>query len=153
MTPINLLKDLVVWLCGVKLPHTKSLSGHSDADVGMHALTDALLATIGAGDIGFHFPPSDDKWKGAKSDQFLEHAVNLVQKAGGTITHMDITLLCEAPKISPHRDKMRQTVSEISGVEISRISIKATTNERMGFIGREEGMTALATATVVMGGL
>ncbi len=140
-----------VWLCGVNVPHNKSLKGHSDADVGLHALTDALLATIGAGDIGSHFPPSDDKWKGAKSDQFLKHAVDLVHDSGGTITHMDVTLLCEAPKIGPHRDNMREVISGISGVEISRISVKATTNERMGYIGREEGMTALATATVVMG--
>ncbi len=142
-----------IWLCGVELPHDKSLRGHSDADVGLHALTDALLATISAGDIGSHFPPTDKKWQGAKSDQFLKHAVDLVQKAGGIITHMDVTLLCEAPKIGPHRDEMRSTISNISKVDVARISIKATTNERMGFIGREEGMVALATATVVMGTL
>jgi 2-C-methyl-D-erythritol 4-phosphate cytidylyltransferase/2-C-methyl-D-erythritol 2,4-cyclodiphosphate synthase len=140
-----------VWLCGVRIPHTAALSGHSDADVGLHALTDALLASIADGDIGSHFPPTDPKWKGARSDQFLEYAVDRVRKAGGTITHMDVTLICEAPKIGPHRDKMRQTVAEIADVEIGRVAVKATTNERIGFIGREEGIVATATATVVMG--
>lgn len=140
-----------IWLCGVELPHNRKLSGHSDADVGLHALTDALLATIADGDIGSHFPPSDESWKGAKSDQFLAHAVGLVRQAGGTITHMDVTLLCESPKIGPHRDKMREAMASITGVETSRISVKATTNERIGFIGREEGMVALATATAVFG--
>lgn len=140
-----------LWLCGVKLDHSHGLSGHSDADVGLHALTDALLSTIADGDIGSHFPPSDPKWKGARSNQFLAHAVTLVRAAGGTITHMDVTLLCEEPKIGPHRDAMRVQMAEITDVDMSRISVKATTNERIGFIGRQEGMVALATATVVMG--
>ncbi|MEN0040371.1 MAG: 2-C-methyl-D-erythritol 2,4-cyclodiphosphate synthase, partial [Pseudomonadota bacterium] len=140
-----------IWLCGVEIPHTHRLSGQSDADVGLHALTDALLATIADGDIGSHFPPSDEKWKGAKSDQFLAHAINLVQQAAGTITHMDVTLVCESPKIGPHRDAMRDAMATITAVDRSRISVKATTNERIGFIGREEGMVALATATVVFG--
>ncbi|EFL90134.1 bifunctional 2-C-methyl-D-erythritol 4-phosphate cytidylyltransferase/2-C-methyl-D-erythritol 2,4-cyclodiphosphate synthase [Ahrensia sp. R2A130] len=140
-----------IWLCGVELPHSRKLSGHSDADVGLHALTDALLATIADGDIGSHFPPSDEKWKGAKSDQFLAHAIGLVRKAGGTVTHMDVTLLCESPKIGPHRDVMRGAMASITGVDRARISVKATTNERIGFIGREEGIVALATATAVFG--
>jgi len=140
-----------VILCGYKIPHTQSLQGHSDADVGFHALTDALLGTIGAGDIGSHFPPSDPQWKGASSDRFIEHAVKLVREAGGFITNMDVTIVCEAPKIGPHRDAMRQTVSEICGVELERISVKATTNEKIGFIGRQEGIAALATASVSFG--
>lgn len=140
-----------LWLCGVRLDHSHGLSGHSDADVGLHALTDALLSTIADGDIGSHFPPSDPQWKGARSDQFLTHAVERVRRAGGTITHMDVTLLCETPKIGPHRDAMRARMAQISGVGVGRISVKATTNERIGFIGRQEGMVALATATVVMG--
>ncbi len=140
-----------VTLCGVLLANTKSLSGHSDADVGLHALTDAVLGTIGAGDIGSHFPPSDPQWKDAQSHQFLRHAVGLVEAKGGTITHCDVTLICEAPKIGPHRDAMRTFVAEIVGFEIDRVSVKATTNERIGFVGREEGIVALATATVVMG--
>ncbi|MEM9732624.1 MAG: bifunctional 2-C-methyl-D-erythritol 4-phosphate cytidylyltransferase/2-C-methyl-D-erythritol 2,4-cyclodiphosphate synthase [Pseudomonadota bacterium] len=141
-----------LWLCGIRLDHSHGLSGHSDADVALHALTDALLSTIADGDIGSHFPPSDPKWKGARSDQFLAHAVKRVQDEGGTITHIDVTLLCEEPKIGPHRDAMRAQMAEISGIEVGRISVKATTNERIGFIGRQEGMVALATATVVMGG-
>lgn len=139
-----------VWLCGVRIPHTAALSGHSDADVGLHALTDALLATIADGDIGSHFPPTDPKWKGARSNQFLEYAVDRVRKAGGKITHMDVTLICEAPKIGPQRDKMRQAISDIANVDIGRVAVKATTNERIGFIGRKEGIVATATATVVM---
>ena len=139
-----------VWLCGVKLPHTQSLSGHSDADVGLHALTDALFAAVADGDIGSHFPPSDPQWKGARSDQFLAHAVDRVRAHGGHITHMDVTLVCEAPKIGPHRDEMRNAISNITGIEAARISVKATTNEKIGFVGRNEGMVAMATATVVM---
>ncbi|MAZ15333.1 bifunctional 2-C-methyl-D-erythritol 4-phosphate cytidylyltransferase/2-C-methyl-D-erythritol 2,4-cyclodiphosphate synthase [Oricola sp.] len=139
-------------LCGVEIPHDRRLSGHSDADVGFHALTDALLATIGAGDIGSHFPPSDPQWKGAASHRFLSHAAELVRDAGGRITHCDVTLLCEAPKIGPHREIMRQAIAKTVGVDVSRTSVKATTNERIGFVGREEGIVALATATVVMGG-
>lgn len=138
-----------VILCGVTIPHNRRLSGHSDADVGFHALTDALLATIGAGDIGSHFPPSDPRWKGAPSHIFLDHAARLVREEGGTITHCDVTLLCEAPKIGPHRDAMRAEIARVVGIDIGRASVKATTNERIGFIGREEGMVGLATATVV----
>ncbi|WP_193178200.1 bifunctional 2-C-methyl-D-erythritol 4-phosphate cytidylyltransferase/2-C-methyl-D-erythritol 2,4-cyclodiphosphate synthase [Oricola nitratireducens] len=136
-------------LCGVEIPHDRKLSGHSDADVGFHALTDALLATIGAGDIGSHFPPSDPQWKGASSDIFLDHAANLVRDAGGRITHCDVTLLCEAPKIGPHREAMRASIAKVVGIDIERVSVKATTNERIGFIGRQEGIVALATATAV----
>lgn len=140
-----------VILCGLEIPHTQSLQGHSDADVGLHSLTDALLGTIGAGDIGSHFPPSDPQWKGASSDRFIEHAVKLVREAGGFITNMDVTIICEAPKIGPHRDAMREKVSKICDVEISRVSVKATTNEKIGFIGREEGIAALATVSVSFG--
>ncbi|MEL6751743.1 MAG: bifunctional 2-C-methyl-D-erythritol 4-phosphate cytidylyltransferase/2-C-methyl-D-erythritol 2,4-cyclodiphosphate synthase, partial [Pseudomonadota bacterium] len=139
-----------VILCGVTIPHNRRLDGHSDADVGLHALTDALLATIGAGDIGDHFPPTDPQWRGAKSDQFLAHAAELVRGRGGTITHMDVTLLCESPKIGPHRQAMREMMAKIVGIDVDRVSVKATTNERVGFIGREEGIVALATATVVL---
>lgn len=142
-----------VTLCGVEIPHTHSLDGHSDADVGLHSLTDALLGTIADGDIGSHFPPSDDVWKDASSDRFLEHAISLVRGRGGTITHLDVTLICEAPKIGPHRDEMRKTISEITGVNVSRVSVKATTNERIGFIGRQEGIAAMATATVSFGAM
>ena len=141
-----------VWLCGLRIPHDRTLDGHSDADVGLHALTDALLATIGDGDIGKHFPPSDEAWRGAASDQFLAKAAELVRGAGGTITHLDATLVCERPKIGPHRDAMRERVAGIAGLDVERVSVKATTNEERGFIGREEGMVALATATVVFGG-
>jgi 2-C-methyl-D-erythritol 4-phosphate cytidylyltransferase/2-C-methyl-D-erythritol 2,4-cyclodiphosphate synthase len=141
-----------VWLCGVKIPHTKKLSGHSDADVGLHALTDALLATRGAGDIGTHFPPSDPQWKGAVSKIFVEHAASLVRAAGGRIANADITLICEAPRIGPHREAMTTAISEMLGIDPGRVSVKATTNERLGFIGREEGIAAIATATVIYPG-
>ncbi|QKV18177.1 bifunctional 2-C-methyl-D-erythritol 4-phosphate cytidylyltransferase/2-C-methyl-D-erythritol 2,4-cyclodiphosphate synthase [Oricola thermophila] len=138
-----------VILCGVEIPHDRSLSGHSDADVGLHALTDALLATIGAGDIGSHFPPSDPQWKGASSDIFLDHAAALVRNAGGRITHCDVTIVCEAPRIGPHRDAMRKAVADTIGIDVGRVSVKATTNEKIGFVGRQEGIVALATATAV----
>jgi 2-C-methyl-D-erythritol 4-phosphate cytidylyltransferase / 2-C-methyl-D-erythritol 2,4-cyclodiphosphate synthase len=138
-----------VWLCGVEIPHSHCLEGHSDADVGLHALTDALLGALGAGDIGQHFPPSDEQWRGAASDQFLAYAMGLVVKAGGTLTHADVTLICEAPKIGPHRDRMRARVAEILGIQVARVSVKATTSERLGFTGRKEGIAAMATATVV----
>lgn len=141
-----------VTLCGVKIPHSRRLSGHSDADVGLHALTDALLATCGAGDIGTHFPPSDPKWKGAPSHLFVEHAVRLVRERGGRIANADITLICEAPKIGPHRDAMRAELSRMLGISAERLSVKATTNEGLGFIGRAEGIAAIATATVVYPG-
>ncbi|MCB1459258.1 MAG: bifunctional 2-C-methyl-D-erythritol 4-phosphate cytidylyltransferase/2-C-methyl-D-erythritol 2,4-cyclodiphosphate synthase [Nitratireductor sp.] len=138
-----------VTLCGIRIPHHQRLKGHSDADVGLHALTDALLGTIGAGDIGSHFPPSDPQWRGASSDRFLEHALALVREAGGTITNLDVSLICEAPKIGPHRDTMRMRIAEIAGIDLFRVSVKATTNEGIGFIGREEGIAAIATATAV----
>jgi 2-C-methyl-D-erythritol 4-phosphate cytidylyltransferase/2-C-methyl-D-erythritol 2,4-cyclodiphosphate synthase len=141
-----------VILCGVRIPHSKKLSGHSDADVGLHALTDALLATCGEGDIGTHFPPSDPQWKGAASRLFVEHAAQLVRSRGGRIANADVTLICEAPKIGPHRAAMTAAISEMLGIAAKRISIKATTNEKLGFIGREEGIAAIATASVIYPG-
>ncbi len=141
-----------VMLCGVKIPHDKKLSGHSDADVGLHALTDALLATCGAGDIGTHFPPSDPKWKGAASRLFVEHAAAIVRSQGGRIANADITLICEAPRVGPHREAMVEAIASMLKISAERISIKATTNERLGFIGREEGIAAIATASVVFPG-
>lgn len=141
-----------VFLAGVRIPHTKKLSGHSDADVALHALTDALLATIGAGDIGTHFPPSDPQWRGAASHIFVEHAVKLVRARGGRIANADITLICEAPKIGPHRDAMTAALTDMLGISADRVSVKATTNERLGFVGREEGIASIATATVVYPG-
>jgi 2-C-methyl-D-erythritol 4-phosphate cytidylyltransferase/2-C-methyl-D-erythritol 2,4-cyclodiphosphate synthase len=140
-----------VALCGVAIPHTHTLKGHSDADAGLHALTDALLGTIGAGDIGDHFPPSDPQWRGADSTIFLVHAVKLVREKGGRITNADVTLICERPKIGPHRDAMRARLAELLGVELERVSVKATTSEGLGFTGRKEGIAALATATVAFG--
>lgn len=137
-----------VTLCGVSIPHPKTLVGHSDADVGLHALTDALLGTIADGDIGVHFPPSDARWRGAPSELFLEHAAAKVKQSGGRIVHVDVTLLCEAPRIGPYRDQMRGRIAEILGLDVSRVSVKATTNEGLGFIGRGEGIAAMATATV-----
>ena len=137
-----------VMLCGVKIKHDRSLAGHSDADVALHALTDALLGAIGEGDIGSHFPPSDAKWSGADSSLFLRHAAELVGKRGGEVRHLDITLICEGPKIGPHREAMRARVAEIAGIGIDRVSVKATTTEGLGFTGRGEGIAAQATATV-----
>ncbi|THV25222.1 bifunctional 2-C-methyl-D-erythritol 4-phosphate cytidylyltransferase/2-C-methyl-D-erythritol 2,4-cyclodiphosphate synthase [Peteryoungia ipomoeae] len=141
-----------VTLCGIFIPHDQRLKGHSDADVALHALTDALLATCGAGDIGDHFPPSDMRWKGAPSRIFLEHAANLVREAGGTIMNADISLIAEAPRIGPHRQAMREQLSEILSITLDRCSVKATTNETIGFVGRREGIAAIATATVVYQG-
>lgn len=141
-----------VVLCGVSIPHTRKLSGHSDADVGLHALTDALLATCGAGDIGTHFPPSDPQWKGAASRRFVEHAVAIVRERGGRIANADVTLICEMPKIGPHREAMVAELSSMLGISAERISIKATTNERLGFVGREEGIAAIVTASVIYPG-
>ncbi|WP_283194652.1 bifunctional 2-C-methyl-D-erythritol 4-phosphate cytidylyltransferase/2-C-methyl-D-erythritol 2,4-cyclodiphosphate synthase [Rhizobium sp. AN80A] len=138
-----------VTLCGVFIPHDQKLKGHSDADVALHALTDALLATCGAGDIGDHFPPSDQQWKGAPSRIFIEHAAKIVRERGGTIMNADVTLIAEAPKVGPHRDTMRAMLSEFLGISIDRCSVKATTNETIGFVGRREGIAAIATATVV----
>jgi 2-C-methyl-D-erythritol 4-phosphate cytidylyltransferase/2-C-methyl-D-erythritol 2,4-cyclodiphosphate synthase len=137
-----------VILCGVSIPHAKRLKGHSDADAGMHALTDAILGAIGAGDIGDHFPPSDMKWRGAPSRIFLEKARDLVAEKGGIVAHCDVTLICEAPKIGPHRAAMRAALAEILGISVDRVSVKATTTEQLGFAGRREGIAALATATV-----
>ena len=141
-----------VTLCGVELPHDKQLTGYSDADVGLHALTDALLATCGAGDIGTHFPPSDPQWKGAASRIFLEHAASIVRSHGGRIANADVTLICEAPRIGPHRAAMTEALANMLGIASERISVKATTNERLGFVGREEGIAAIATASVVYPG-
>jgi 2-C-methyl-D-erythritol 4-phosphate cytidylyltransferase/2-C-methyl-D-erythritol 2,4-cyclodiphosphate synthase len=141
-----------VTLCGVAIPYEKALSGHSDADVGLHALTDALLATCGAGDIGTHFPPSDPQWKGAASRIFVAHAAAIVRGKGGRVANVDVTLICEAPKIGPHRERMVAAIAETLGIAADRISIKATTNEKLGFIGRSEGIAAIATASVVYPG-
>jgi 2-C-methyl-D-erythritol 4-phosphate cytidylyltransferase/2-C-methyl-D-erythritol 2,4-cyclodiphosphate synthase len=135
-------------LAGISIRHVKALSGHSDADVALHALTDAVLGTIGAGDIGQHFPPSDPQWRGASSDRFLRHAVELLAKRGGRIVHLDVTLVCEAPRIGPHRDAMVASIARIAGVESGRVSVKATTTEGLGFTGRREGIAAQAVATV-----
>lgn len=137
-----------VWLCGISIPHSHGLIGHSDADAGLHALTDALLGTIAAGDIGDHFPPSDAQWKGASSDRFLAHAASLVRARGGIIDFADITLICERPKIGPHRAAMQARVSAILGVDAGQVSIKATTSEGLGFTGRSEGIAAQAMASV-----
>jgi 2-C-methyl-D-erythritol 4-phosphate cytidylyltransferase/2-C-methyl-D-erythritol 2,4-cyclodiphosphate synthase len=137
-----------VWLCGVEIAHERGLLGHSDADVGLHALTDALLGTIGDGDIGQHFPPSDPQWKGAPSHVFLADAVRRVRERGGRVVNLDVTLVCESPKIGPHRDRMRARLAEIVGLSMDRVGIKATTSEGLGFTGRGEGIVALATATV-----
>lgn len=141
-----------VMLCGVAIPHKKKLSGHSDADVALHALTDALLATRGAGDIGTHFPPSDPQWAGASSAIFVRHAVKIIKEAGGRIINADITLIAEAPKIGPYRQAMVAAMQDMLGISADRISIKATTNEKLGFIGREEGIAAIATANVIYPG-
>lgn len=138
-----------VWLCGVKLPHGKALLGHSDADVGMHALTDAIYGALAEGDIGRHFPPSDPQWKGADSAIFLRHAMERVAARGFSLANCDVTLVCERPKIGPHAEAMRAALAKIMGVEMDRISVKATTSERLGFTGREEGIAALATAALV----
>jgi 2-C-methyl-D-erythritol 4-phosphate cytidylyltransferase / 2-C-methyl-D-erythritol 2,4-cyclodiphosphate synthase len=137
-----------VWLCGVRIAHSAALSGHSDADVGLHALADALYGALAEGDIGQHFPPSDPQWKGTASKVFLAHAAERVRARGGVVIHLDVTLICEAPKIGPHRDAMRARVAEITGLDISRVAVKATTSERLGFTGRGEGIACLATATV-----
>ena len=137
------------WLCGVKVPHGRALLGHSDADVGMHALTDAIYGALAEGDIGQHFPPSDPQWKGADSAIFLRHAAELVRARGFRLTHADVTLICEYPKIGPHTVTMRSALAGIMGIEAARVSVKATTSERLGFTGREEGIAALATATLV----
>ena len=137
-----------VWLCGVRIAHDRALVGHSDADAGLHALTDALLGAVGQGDIGDHFPPSDPKWKGAPSDQFLLHALKLVRSVGGRVVNADVTLICEEPRIKPHRDAMRARLAELLELPLDRISVKATTTEAMGFTGRREGLAAQAVVAV-----
>jgi 2-C-methyl-D-erythritol 4-phosphate cytidylyltransferase/2-C-methyl-D-erythritol 2,4-cyclodiphosphate synthase len=137
-----------LWVCGIRVAHGMSLAGHSDADVGLHALTDAVLGAIGAGDIGMHFPPSDPRWRGAASDQFLSHAADLVRARGGTVAAVDVTVICERPKIAPHRAAMVERIAAILGIRPDRVSVKATTTEKLGFTGRAEGMAAHAVATV-----
>jgi 2-C-methyl-D-erythritol 4-phosphate cytidylyltransferase/2-C-methyl-D-erythritol 2,4-cyclodiphosphate synthase len=137
-----------VWLCGVKIAHEKSLSGHSDADVAMHALTDAIYGALAEGDIGHHFPPSNPQWKGASSNIFLAHARDRVAARGGSLVNVDVTILCEAPTIGPHRDAMRSRLAEILHIDVSRVAVKATTTEQLGFTGRREGIAAMASATV-----
>jgi 2-C-methyl-D-erythritol 4-phosphate cytidylyltransferase/2-C-methyl-D-erythritol 2,4-cyclodiphosphate synthase len=137
-----------VWLGGVEIPHERKLSGHSDADVALHALTDAILGALADGDIGVHFPPSDEKWRGASSDKFLKFAVDRVKARGGMVSHLDVAIVCEAPKINPRRDEMRARIAEIAGVSIDRVGVKATTNEKLGALGRAEGIAAYATATI-----
>ena len=137
-----------LWLNGVKIPHGYALVGHSDADVGLHALTDAILGALGEADIGAHFPPSDERWRGAPSHLFLEHAADLVRKRRGVIAHVDVTVICERPKLAPYRDTMRARIAEILKIDIGRVSVKATTSDGLGFTGRSEGIAAQALATV-----
>ena len=139
-----------VWLCGVSVPHTQRLEGHSDADVALHALTDAILGAIGDGDIGEHFPPSDAAWRGAPSRIFLEDALHRVQALGGRIANVDVTILCEAPKIAPHREAMRRSIALMLQIDLNRVGVKATTMEGLGFVGRREGIAALANALVLL---
>ncbi len=140
------------WINGLKIPHDMALLGHSDADVGLHALTDAILGAIGAGDIGQHFPPTDERWRGAASDKFLAHAGSLVAEKGGIIAHCDVTVICERPKIGPHRAAMAARIAEILDIAVDRVSVKATTTEQLGFTGRGEGIAAQAVATVRLPG-
>jgi len=137
-----------VMICGVRVPFNKGFIAHSDGDVGLHALVDALLGALADGDIGSHFPPSDPKWKGASSDRFLDDAVRRVRERGGRIANLEVTLICERPKIGPHSDAMRARIVEIAGISVSRVAVKATTSERLGFTGREEGIAATASATI-----
>jgi 2-C-methyl-D-erythritol 4-phosphate cytidylyltransferase/2-C-methyl-D-erythritol 2,4-cyclodiphosphate synthase len=133
---------------GIRISHTHALTGHSDADVGLHALTDAILGALADGDIGAHFPPSDPQWRGASSDRFLKFAVERVTARGGRIAHLDLTIVCEAPKIGPYRDAMRGNIARVTGIDAGRVAVKATTSERLGFTGRGEGIAAYATATI-----
>ncbi len=137
-----------VMICGIRVPHNKGFLAHSDGDVGLHALVDAILGALADGDIGSHFPPSDPKWKGASSDRFLKYAAERVAERGGRIANLEVTLICERPKIGPLRDQMRARIAEISGVDLSRVAVKATTSEKLGFTGREEGIAATASATI-----
>ena len=135
-------------LAGIRIPHSRGVTGHSDADVALHALVDAILGALAEGDIGAHFPPSDPQWKGAASDRFLAFACERVRKRGGAIAHLDVTVVCETPRISPHRDAMRARIADIANVAIDRVAVKATTSEKLGFAGRGEGIFAMATATI-----
>lgn len=139
-----------VILCGIKIPHTKSLKGHSDADVAMHALTDAIFGALADGDIGSHFPPSDMQWKGADSSLFLQKAIDLIKENNGRLMHCDITIICEKPKLGAYREQMKTRLSEITGLTKHRIGVKATTSEKLGFCGREEGIAAMASATIAL---
>ena len=139
-----------LWLGGIRIEHDKGLAGHSDADVALHAIVDALLGAIANGDIGTHFPPSDDRWKGAASSAFVEHAATLVAAAGYRVGNIDLTIICEAPKIGPHREPMRARIAGLLGIETVQVSVKATTTERLGFTGRGEGIAAQAIATVLL---
>ncbi|OYY70809.1 MAG: bifunctional 2-C-methyl-D-erythritol 4-phosphate cytidylyltransferase/2-C-methyl-D-erythritol 2,4-cyclodiphosphate synthase [Sphingomonadales bacterium 28-55-16] len=143
----RLVPDAELWLCGVQIPHHLGLAGHSDADVAMHALTDAILGAIAQGDIGDHFPPSDPQWRGASSDRFLAHAMTLAREGGFELSNADVTIICEQPKVGPFRGQMRARLAEIMSVDVDRISVKATTTEMLGFTGRGEGIAAQATAT------
>jgi len=137
-----------VMLGGVRIPHTRGVVGHSDADVALHALTDAVLGALADGDIGHHFPPSDPKWRGASSDRFLAFAVERVRARGGFVAHLDVTVVCEAPRVGPHRDAIRASIAGIAGIALDRVGVKATTSETLGFTGRREGLVAMATATI-----
>lgn len=139
-----------VWLCGVEIPHDQTLIGHSDADAGLHALTDALLGAMGDGDIGDHFPPTDPEWKGASSDRFLIHAVERLTARGGRLVNVDVTLICERPKVKPHRQAMRERLADLLNLPLDAVSVKATTTEAMGFTGRGEGLAAQAIATITL---
>ncbi|QCG88146.1 bifunctional 2-C-methyl-D-erythritol 4-phosphate cytidylyltransferase/2-C-methyl-D-erythritol 2,4-cyclodiphosphate synthase [Azospirillum sp. TSH100] len=141
-----------VTLCGLRVPHSHGLEGHSDADVGLHALTDAILGALAAGDIGSHFPPTDPRWRGADSSRFLRHAADLVAERGGVIAHADVTIICERPKVGPHRAVMAERIAQILGIEVGRVSVKATTTEQLGFTGRREGIAAQAVATIRLPG-
>ena len=137
-----------MWLCGIEVPHDRALIGHSDADAGLHALTDAILGALAEGDIGDHFPPSDPKWKGASSDQFLLHAAGMVEARGGRIVNVDVTLICEQPKVKPHRLAMRQRIAALLQLPLDAVSVKATTSEGLGFTGRNEGLAAQAVCAI-----
>ena len=141
-----------VWLCGVEIPHDQTLIGHSDADAGLHALTDAILGAMGDGDIGDHFPPTDPQWKGASSDRFLSHAVERLAARGGRLVNVDVTLICEQPKVKPHRQAMRERLAGLLLLPLDAVSVKATTTEAMGFTGRGEGLAAQAIATIELTG-
>jgi 2-C-methyl-D-erythritol 4-phosphate cytidylyltransferase/2-C-methyl-D-erythritol 2,4-cyclodiphosphate synthase len=137
-----------IWLGGVRIAHDRGILAHSDGDVALHALTDALLGALSDGDIGTHFPPSDPQWKGASSDRFFTYALDRVKQRGGIVAHLDLNIVCEAPKIGPHRDAIRGNVARLSSIDASRVAVKATTSEKLGFTGRGEGIVAYATATI-----